>query len=203
MISHPLLLFIIGEEYRGGALLNSLCVFLDHGDPQISSFASTVLSKASKPFWLMMKRWIEDGEVQDANEEFFVQRMDHVMMEESWVDAHKVRQEMVPAFMDANSLMEKVFSNLPLHLFRRCCFLPRQIFMIGKSVNFIRHNCKDSLWKREIACIKENGAPEEMFFGFSVLFLLVLFIQDRTKSPAFNPQSSPSSNLPINICCGW
>lgn len=83
----------------------------------------------------MLRHWIYDGELVDPYHEFFVVESDpdskadidpkRVAMS-VWQDKYKLDADMVPSIMSAE--------------------FAKKVFLIGKSLNFIRHNCGDADW---------------------------------------------------------
>ncbi|KAJ4302357.1 Microtubule-nucleating Tub4p (gamma-tubulin) complex component [Collariella sp. IMI 366227] len=84
----------------------------------------------------ILRRWIYDGELSDPHLEFFVreQRPDDEDRKETkakgqasvWNSKYEVVDSMVPSIITAD--------------------FAQKVFLIGKSLNFIRHSCGDSQW---------------------------------------------------------
>ncbi|KZZ96435.1 Gamma tubulin complex protein 3 [Ascosphaera apis ARSEF 7405] len=146
------LLTLIIEEAkgnRGGQLISMIHGFsTSHGDPFVSAFAERLLSHVTRPFYGMLTQWIYDGELSDPYREFFVVQPEHRPTADPrriatsvWDDKYKMDDEMVP------SIMSQEFA--------------RKVFLIGKSLNFIRYGCGDSSWV--VAYSKE--ASKELKYG--------------------------------------
>lgn len=106
-----------------------------HGDPFIYSFAERLLTQITRPFYEMLRHWIYDGELTDPYLEFFVT--------ESSGDA----QSAVPNKSASSSVWQDkyTFTTAQIPSIISSSFAKR-IFLIGKSLNFIRHGCSDAEW---------------------------------------------------------
>ncbi|KEF52636.1 uncharacterized protein A1O9_11479 [Exophiala aquamarina CBS 119918] len=121
---------------RGGQLVSLIhSLSSSHGDPFVASFAERLLSNVARPFYEMLKHWIYDGELIDPYHEFFITEpdpnaqpvVDHRHVATSvWEEKYKLESAMVPSIISSD--------------------FARKVFLIGKSLNFIRHNCGDSDW---------------------------------------------------------
>ena len=134
------LMSLIAEESkskRGGQLITLIHGFsASHGDPIVAAFAERLLAHVSRPFYDILRRWIYDGELSDPYLEFFVQEQrgnDEEKKEQKakglmsvWNSKYEVDDAMVPSIITAD--------------------FARKVFLIGKSLNFIRHSCGDSQW---------------------------------------------------------
>lgn len=124
------------KQKRGGQLISLIhSLSSSHGDPFVASFAERLLTHVARPFYEMLRRWIYDGELTDPYQEFFITEpdpnslpsVDHRHVATSvWEEKYKIDSAMVPSIISAD------FS--------------RKVFLIGKSLNFIRNNCGDSDW---------------------------------------------------------
>ncbi|KAI5289203.1 Microtubule-nucleating Tub4p (gamma-tubulin) complex component [Ascosphaera aggregata] len=146
------LLSLIVEEAdgnRGGQLISMIHGFsTSHGDPFVSAFAERLLSHVTRPFYGMLTQWIYDGELSDPYREFFVVQPEHRptadprrLATSVWDDKYKMDDGMVP------TIMSQEFA--------------RKVFLIGKSLNFIRYGCGDSTWV--VAYSKD--ASKELRYG--------------------------------------
>ncbi|KAI5307306.1 Microtubule-nucleating Tub4p (gamma-tubulin) complex component [Ascosphaera pollenicola] len=146
-----LLSLIIEEAHgkKGGQLISMIHGFsTSHGDPFVSAFAERLLSHVTRPFYGMLTQWIYDGELSDPYREFFVVQPEHRPTADPrriatsvWDDKYKMDDEMVP------TIMSQEFA--------------RKVFLIGKSLNFIRYGCGDSSWV--VAYSKD--ASKELKYG--------------------------------------
>ena len=96
-----------------------------------------MLAHLSQPFYDMLRQWIYDGELHDPYREFFVTKH----------DAEEETMDLGPRRLPASSVWEakyKLESDLTPSIVTDD--LARKVFLIGKSLNFIRHGCSDSDW---------------------------------------------------------
>ena len=112
-----------------------------------------MLVHITKPFYDMLRQWIYDGELSDPYHEFFVIEQDaqssgnkeedarRGQASSVWEDKYKLDDAMMPTIMTEE--------------------LAKKVFLIGKSLNFIRHGCGDSVWVE--AYCKENS--RELRYG--------------------------------------
>ncbi|KAI4257328.1 MAG: hypothetical protein LQ352_001678 [Teloschistes flavicans] len=124
-----------------------------HGDPFVAAFAERMLAQITRPFYEMLRQWIYDGELSDPYHEFFVhEQRPKLEISESgiarpapatsvWEDKYKLEEAMIP------SIIAEEFA--------------KKIFLIGKSLNFIRYGCGDSAWV-EAYC---KDASRELHYG--------------------------------------
>ncbi len=139
------------KSKKGGQLISMIHAFsTSHGDPFVGAFAERMLSHVTRPFYDMLRQWIYDGELSDPYDEFFV--IEHGSQEPGedprrapatsvWEEKYKLDEGMIP------SIVTEEFA--------------RKIFLIGKSLNFIRYGCGDSAWVE--AYCKE--ASRELRYG--------------------------------------
>lgn len=112
------------------------------------AFAEKLLAHVTRPFYDMLRLWIYDGELSDPYKEFFVAEPElrpstdpRRIATSVWEDKYKLDDEMVP------SIIMRDFA--------------KKVFLIGKSLNFIRYGCADSAWVE--AYSKE--ASKELRYG--------------------------------------
>lgn len=105
----------------------------------MGAFAERLLAHVTRPFYDMLRQWIYDGELSDPHGEFFVTEQPAAAepaadgdvrgrggATSAWDDKYKLDDDMIP------SIMTEDFA--------------KKVFLIGKSLNFIRHGCGDSAW---------------------------------------------------------
>lgn len=124
------------QQKRGGQIISLIHDLLSsHGDPFVAGFAERLLARVARPFYDMLRHWIYDGELVDPYHEFFVVETDPSLKADIdpkrvatsvWEDKYTLESEMVPSMMNAD--------------------FAKKVFLIGKSLNFIRNNCGDSDW---------------------------------------------------------
>lgn len=124
-----------------------------HGDPFVVAFAERMLVHVTRPFYDMLRQWIYDGELSDPYHEFFVIKQDtpnggeretdprRAPATSVWEDKYKLDDSMMPTIMTDE--------------------LAKKVFLIGKSLNFIRYGCGDSAWV-ESYC---KDASQELRYG--------------------------------------
>ncbi|EHK16496.1 uncharacterized protein TRIVIDRAFT_40966 [Trichoderma virens Gv29-8] len=144
------LMSLIAEESdkkKGGQLITLIHSFASsNGDPVVAAFAERLLGSFTRPWYGILRHWIYDGELSDPSLEFFVREQTDT--QESmrvkgnvWEDQYEIAQDMIP------SIISQDFA--------------QKIFLIGKSLNFIRHSCGDSLWVEEYS----KAASKELRYG--------------------------------------
>ncbi|PQE28311.1 Spc97 Spc98 family protein [Rutstroemia sp. NJR-2017a WRK4] len=151
------LMSLISEESKskkGGQLITLIHGFSSsHGDPMVGAFAERLLVHVTRPFYDMLRHWIYDGELSDPYHEFFVSEQDPNAVQENqdgrnrggassvWEDKYKLNEDMVP------SIITQDFA--------------QKVFLIGKSLNFIRYGCGDSQWVEAYS----KDASKELRYG--------------------------------------
>lgn len=147
------LMSLIAEESEnktGGQLISLIHSFSSsHGDPVVAAFAERLLGSFTKPFYDILRHWIYDGELSDPYQEFFVRQQqgksDDVAKLKGvgnvWTDKYEIDHGMTP------SIITQDFA--------------QKVFLIGKSLNFIRHSCGDSVWVEEYS----KAASKELRYG--------------------------------------
>ncbi|KAJ6028351.1 hypothetical protein N7540_003927 [Penicillium herquei] len=137
------------KDKKGGQLISLIHGFSSsHGDPFVCAFAEKLLAHVTQPFYDMLRSWIYDGELSDPYQEFFVAEGKNTSDEDPrriatsvWDTKYVLDEKMLP------SIITQEFAN--------------KVFLIGKSLNFIRYACGDSAWVE--AYSKE--ASKELRYG--------------------------------------
>ncbi|KAL3453754.1 Spc98 family-domain-containing protein [Aspergillus insuetus] len=122
------------QNKKGGQLISLIHGFsTSHGDPFVCNFAEKLLAHVTRPFYDMLRLWIYDGELSDPYKEFFVVEPElrpstdpRRLATSVWEDKYTLEDAMVP------SIITQDFA--------------KKVFLIGKSLNFIRYGCGDSGW---------------------------------------------------------
>ncbi|KAK3392153.1 Spc98 family-domain-containing protein [Sordaria brevicollis] len=149
------LMSLIAEESKnkhGGQLITLIHSFSSsHGDPVVAAFAERLLVDVTRPFYDILRRWIYDGELLDPHMEFFVREQNPHDEERKdakakgqmsvWNSKYEIIDRMIPSIITEN------FS--------------QKVFLIGKSLNFIRHNCGDHRWVEDYS----KKASRELKYG--------------------------------------
>lgn len=145
------------KRKKGGALISLIHSFsLSHGDPYVGVFAERLLSHVTRPFYDMLRQWIYDGELADPFGEFFVYEQSEDEINAAalansnegkggatsvWEDKYKLNDKMIP------TIITQEFAN--------------KVFLIGKTLNFIRHGCGDAAWVDTYS----KEASKELHYG--------------------------------------
>jgi gamma-tubulin complex component 3 len=148
------LMSLIAEESgskKGGQLISLIHGFSSsHGDPMVAAFAERLLAHVTRPFYDILRHWIYDGELSDPYLEFFVKEQTPRDDDSNrgskgassvWEDKYEIDKDMVP------SIITQDFA--------------QKVFLIGKSLNFIRHSCGDSQWVEDYS----KAASKELRYG--------------------------------------
>ena len=127
------------KSKKGGELIALIHSFsLNHGDPYVMAFAERLLSDVTRPFYDMLRQWVYDGELSDPFGEFFVSEQSEDEINEVngnegkggatsvWEDKYRLNDKMVPTIVTDD--------------------FARKVFLIGKTLNFIRYGCGDAAW---------------------------------------------------------
>ncbi|KAI4113121.1 MAG: hypothetical protein LQ345_005828 [Seirophora villosa] len=151
------LMSLIAEEAKtrkGGQLITMVHSFSSsHGDPFVAAFAERMLTQVTRPFYDMLRQWIYDGELSDPYHEYFVH--EHALPRDSSSAADARRAPATSVWEDKYTLKEDMIPSIITQEFAR------KVFLIGKSLNFIRHGCGDSAWV-EAYC---KDASRELQYG--------------------------------------
>ncbi|KAL6921709.1 hypothetical protein ACHAPO_006995 [Fusarium lateritium] len=137
------------EKKRGGQLVSLIHSFSSsHGDPVVAAFAERLLSSFTRPFYDILRHWIYDGELSDPFQEFFVREQSPNKDTSKakgagnvWEDKYEIDIDMIP------SIITQDFA--------------QKVFLIGKSLNFIRHSCGDAMWVEDYS----KAASKELRYG--------------------------------------
>lgn len=137
------------KDKKGGQLISLIHGFsTSHGDPFVGAFAEKLLAHVTRPFYDMLQLWIYDGELSDPYKEFFVDEPEfrpnndpRGIATSVWEHKYKLVDGLIP------SIVTREFAE--------------KVFLIGKSLNFIRTGCEDSAWVE--AYSKE--ASKELKYG--------------------------------------
>ncbi|ESU16554.1 hypothetical protein FGSG_09910 [Fusarium graminearum PH-1] len=137
------------EKKRGGQLVSLIHSFSSsHGDPVVAAFAERLLTSFTRPFYDILRHWIYDGELSDPFQEFFVREQspnkDTTKAKGAgnvWEDKYEIDTDMIP------SIITQDFA--------------QKVFLIGKSLNFIRHSCGDAMWVEDYS----KAASKELRYG--------------------------------------
>ncbi|KAI4720388.1 hypothetical protein E4T48_03358 [Aureobasidium sp. EXF-10727] len=123
-------------EKKGGELISLIHSYASsHGDPFVYTFAERLLIHVTRPFYTMLQHWIYDGELEDPFLEFFVYQNRDADLDSDprrggatsvWEDKYRLKDSMIPTIITQD--------------------FAKKVYLIGKSLNFIRYGCGDSAW---------------------------------------------------------
>lgn len=88
-----------------------------------------LLLQTCVPLFELIDGWVCNGTLNDPYSEFFIVSHGGVPSERHWFEKYSLRRGMIPSFF-TDALVHKILG-------------------IGKAVNFIRHNCKDTKYTLE------------------------------------------------------
>lgn len=111
------------NDAKGGALITEVHGFLQHGSKVVQEVTRKVLEAVCNPLYIMLSRWLLDGEINDPCNEFFIEAKHVILAERLWHDKYIVRKSMVPSFISMKQAT--------------------RILASGKSINFLKQICKD------------------------------------------------------------
>ncbi|KAJ1990141.1 Microtubule-nucleating Tub4p (gamma-tubulin) complex component [Dimargaris cristalligena] len=123
------------RDKRAGPILNEIHIYTDHGDPFIRDLANDILKTISVPFYEIVEHWIYNGELLDPHQESFI-----AVISESNTNAWK-------------SKFELSVLNIPIFI---QTVVATKIFLIGKSVHFLRFHCQDGAWINQQCRVLRN-----------------------------------------------
>ena len=124
-----------------------------YGDPFVGAFAERTLAHMTRPFYSMLRHWIYDGELSDPYLEFFITEQDAERTGSKEVDPRKVPASSV--WQDKYRLDDQAVPSIITEDFSQ------KVFLIGKSLNFIRYGCGDSAWVEAYS----KDASKELNYG--------------------------------------
>ncbi|KAL9116559.1 MAG: hypothetical protein Q9187_006918, partial [Circinaria calcarea] len=151
------LMSVMAEEsqnLKGGQIISMIHSFsASYGDPFVGAFAERMLAHMTTPFYNMLRHWIYDGQLLDPYLEFFVIQQDveriggndlnprKVPASSVWQEKYKLDNQAVPTILTED--------------------FAKKVFLIGKSLNFIRYACGDSAWVEAYS----KDASKELHYG--------------------------------------
>ncbi|KAL1312294.1 hypothetical protein HN51_038924 [Arachis hypogaea] len=110
---------------KGGAMASAIHLHARHGDPLVHEFMRRLLQRVCAPLFEMVKRWVQEGELEDIFAEFFIVGQE-VKAESLWREGYRLNHSMLPSFISPS--------------------LAQRILRTGKSINFLRVCCDDRSW---------------------------------------------------------
>lgn len=148
---------------KGGQLISTIHGFAsDHGDPFVRAFAERILTQITRPFYDMLRHWIYEGELTDPYVEFFVTEEAPEPVEGADAKPKADSAAAVAVKPGATSVWQDKYH---FHAFQVPTIITegfaKKVFLIGKSLNFIRHGCSDSDWVDEYS----KSTSKELRYG--------------------------------------
>lgn len=113
----------------------------------MTSFADRLLTRVTVPYYEILRKWIYSGELSDPFQEFFVSETQNVGPSSSLASYHFAAHQNPAGRAMASSVWESKYK-------LEAAMVPsittedfaKKIYLIGKSLNFIRFVCGDSEW---------------------------------------------------------
>ncbi|KAA8896888.1 Spc98 family-domain-containing protein [Sphaerosporella brunnea] len=168
------------KRQKGGQLISSVHRFAsDHGDPFVRAFAERILAQITRPFYDMLRHWIYEGELTDPYVEFFVteeapepvsQTSGNAVAKSQNDDAAAAAAAAAAVAAAATTTVKPGATSVwqdkyHFHAFQVPTIITegfaKKVFLIGKSLNFIRHGCSDSDWVDEYS----KSTSKELRYG--------------------------------------
>ena len=158
---------------KGGQLISTIHGFAsNHGDPFVRAFAERILTQITRPFYDMLRHWIYEGELTDPYIEFFVTEEAPEPVAVPGLDkaSAKARADAAAAAAAAAAAIKPGATSVwqdkyHFHAFQVPTIITesfaKKVFLIGKSLNFIRHGCLDSDWVDEYS----KSTSKELRYG--------------------------------------
>jgi len=117
-----------------------------------------IIAQVSVPLFVMLRKWMLEGALDDPFDEFFVAAKFDCPESRVWQDRYNLRAEMIPSFLTSEQA--------------------KQILLIGKSINFMRYSCNDMEWvqgiSRAVEEVGTSGWEEDVCLGEPKLVNLLL-----------------------------
>eukprot|EP00892_Ulva_mutabilis_P008835 jgi/Ulvmu1/6323/UM029_0031.1 len=141
------------EGKKGGEIATAVFGLTKCGCLFQRGFATRLLRPVCVPLLDMINRWIYEGTLDDAHQDFFVAPCEDLRpagaaapagveapLRDAWHSAYELRLALVPAFIDER--------------------LAEKILRAGKSINFLRGECDDVAWVQQAAKAAHVAAPD-------------------------------------------
>lgn len=122
------------EGLKGGEIISALFCYWRNGSEFVQNLIRPLLEESSLPLLQMIKSWMIEGELLDTFREFFIIQDYTVPRKRLWKDMFRLNYEMVPCFFSGE--------------------LTRKILVTGKSLFFLRKECREEEWSETVGEIK-------------------------------------------------
>lgn len=123
---------------KGGALVDRVHSFTAHGDPYVRSFAHKLLTQITRPWYEMLKTWIYEGQLRDPFQEFFVRESPVLDTKSRYTGYGQYASSTAPKTSAWEGRYSLEDSLVPGFIGEQ---VAKKVFLIGKSLNFIRGDC--------------------------------------------------------------
>ncbi|KAJ1657090.1 Microtubule-nucleating Tub4p (gamma-tubulin) complex component [Dispira simplex] len=135
------------QNLRGGPLLSMIHGYTDHGDPFTQELARRIMAQITAPFYEILEHWVFNGELLDPHgESFVICNADTITR--IWDDKFYLGVAEIPQFIHS--------------------VLAAKIFLIGKSLNFLRFHCNDGAWLNQQSRIMKQEVVLKYEDAFAV-----------------------------------
>ena len=122
------------EGLKGGEIVSALFCYWRHGSENLQNLIRPLLEESALPLLQMIRSWMIEGELLDTFREFFIVQDFTVHRKRMWRSMFKLNSEMVPCFFSEE--------------------LTRKVLVTGKSLYFLRKECREEEWSETVGEIK-------------------------------------------------
>ncbi|KAL7480498.1 hypothetical protein ACHAW6_006189 [Cyclotella cf. meneghiniana] len=123
------------RNLRGGKLLSAVLAHSLDGGSRHSDLVRSIGADCSVPWYNLLRQWITQGLLEDVHLEFFI----------SEVHPKDVGSSMSSGYFTWHKRFVLVKGQIPLQIMTDD--LARQVLLVGKGINFIRHCLQDRDWE--------------------------------------------------------
>lgn len=125
---HSIVTEVSTNHRHGCQILSVIHRYTLNGNDFVKTFAEKLLKRASFPLYTMLNSWVSIGHLNDPFDEMFV-ALSSPSSAATAIDSYLFRSDKVPSYMDASLAM--------------------RAFETGKTLKFLRVDCKDTAWINE------------------------------------------------------
>lgn len=129
------------EGKHGGEIISEMHRMGKTGDPFVASFLQEVLQTISRPFFISLQEWVYQGRLQDAYGEFYISSAREAGPAFAWEEEYTWSEALLPDFISKD--------------------LAAEIFLLGKSLIFLRVSCDREHWVTEYSKSFRKGRASE------------------------------------------
>ncbi|CAB3380132.1 Hypothetical predicted protein [Cloeon dipterum] len=134
------------KDKKGGALLSTLHMLVQHGDPKVREWLTPLLTAASAPFYSILSEWLERGTLKDPHMEFFISADNETIVNNFWQRKYSLRESMRPSFISQAQANMVLTTGKSVAFLTQCCGKVPKDFKIPGLQEAIE-NCSDKLWE--------------------------------------------------------